>query len=87
MPDRIVTHFDLDGIVSGALLSYFYKINKIFFTGPSDIYEGRFHASGGDIVSDLPYALGCALWFDHHQGNLEDLKLRSLDIEIGRATQ
>lgn len=79
MPDRIVTHFDLDGIATGAMASFFYKITKIFFTGPSDIYEGRFKANDNDIVCDLPYPLGCALWFDHHQGNYDELTLRSID--------
>jgi oligoribonuclease NrnB/cAMP/cGMP phosphodiesterase (DHH superfamily) len=32
--------------------------------------------SENDVVCDLPFPLQCALWFDHHPGNLEDLKLR-----------
>jgi len=32
-----------------------------------------------DIVCDLPYPLECGLWFDHHTGNLDELKLRGID--------
>jgi len=31
------------------------------------------------VVCDLPYPLQCGLWFDHHEGNLQELALRKID--------
>jgi hypothetical protein len=31
------------------------------------------------VVCDLPYPLQCGLWFDHHPGNLEELRLRGYE--------
>jgi len=32
-----------------------------------------------DVVCDLPYPLQCGLWFDHHEGNLQELAYRKID--------
>lgn len=76
---RIVTHDDLDGVVSAALLSHSLEIDRFFFTGPVAIQSGRTQTTEGDVVSDLPCPVRVGMWFDHHQGNLEDLKLRGVD--------
>jgi hypothetical protein len=65
---RVVTHNDFDGVVCAAICS-----------GPRDIASARFPITAQDIVCDLPYPLECGMWFDHHPGNLEDVKLRGLD--------
>ncbi|MCD6117495.1 hypothetical protein J7K93_10805 [bacterium] len=81
MYNRIITHNDFDGIVSGALCSYFLNIDSFYFTGPRSVNESRFPVSENDVVCDLPYPLECGLWFDHHEGNLEELLLRGLKQE------
>ncbi|HEX9973741.1 MAG TPA: hypothetical protein VGD14_16840, partial [bacterium] len=30
---------------------------------------------------DLPYPLDCGLWFDHHDGNLQELQYRSIELD------
>lgn len=76
---RIVTHDDFDGVVCAAICSHIYGIEYIFFTGPRDVANRRFPFDAQDIVTDLPYPLDCGMWFDHHPGNLEDVKLRGID--------
>lgn len=75
----IVTHNDFDGIGSAALCSWAYKVNKILFTGPVDIHNRRFPITRADIVCDLPCPAEYGLWFDHHQGNADDLVQRGID--------
>jgi len=76
---RIVTHDDLDGVVSAALVSLATGIDRFYFTGPVSIQQGRIPTSETDIVCDLPCPLRVGMWFDHHPGNLEDLRLRDVD--------
>lgn len=81
MPDYtgIVTHNDFDGLGSAALLSWAFDIEDIRFAGPITIANAEISISREHIVCDLPYPLECGLWFDHHAGNVEELKLRGLD--------
>jgi len=81
MYKRIITHYDFDGVASAALCSYVLNIDFIYFTGPRAIIESRLTTTSGDVVCDLPYPHGCGLWFDHHEGNMEDLKNRNIDLE------
>ncbi len=76
---RIVTHDDLDGVVSAALLSTSLGIEHFFFTGPVAIGNGKTPTTERDVVCDLPCPVRVGMWFDHHQGNLEDLNLRGID--------
>ncbi|MDD5087755.1 MAG: hypothetical protein PHI18_03015 [bacterium] len=75
----IVTHNDFDGLGSAALLSWAYGIEDVRFAGPITIANSEIPITGEHIVSDLPYPLECGLWFDHHAGNREELKLRGVD--------
>ena len=77
--DRIITHNDFDGIVSAALCSLGYGCDRVLFTGPSAVSRAAVSITAGDIVCDLPYPLECGLWFDHHAGNLEAVRLRGID--------
>jgi len=77
--NRIVTHDDLDGVVSAALISRATGIDSFYFTGPVSIQDGRTPTSESDIVCDLPCPVRVGMWFDHHQGNLADLELREID--------
>lgn len=79
--ERIVTHNDMDGVVSAALCAYALGIRRVRFAGPSNVTRGDVRIGEKDVVCDLPYPLVCGLWFDHHEGNLEDLKLRGLSPE------
>jgi len=69
MYNRIVTHNDLDGIVSASLCSDYYGIDNIIFASPTSIEDKHVTVSKTDIICDLPYTPSCGLWFDHHPGN------------------
>ena len=77
--DRIVTHSDFDGIVSAALCSEALGCERIIFTGPNSITRAEISVGPSDVVCDLPYPLDCGIWFDHHPGNLEAVRLRGID--------
>ncbi len=74
MYKRIITHHDLDGIVSAALCSDYYNIDNIIFASPTSIEDKHITVSKTDIICDLPYAASCGLWFDHHPGNNHKFK-------------
>jgi oligoribonuclease NrnB/cAMP/cGMP phosphodiesterase (DHH superfamily) len=80
MYERIITHNDMDGVVSAAICSFVFPIDDIQFAGPNDIIRGQISATEKDIVCDLPYPLRCGLWFDHHEGNALDLRYRNIEV-------
>lgn len=77
--EKIVTHHDFDGIVSASLCAWVLKIQKVIFTGPMTIARSQITITEKDVVCDLPYPLQCGLWFDHHEGNLQELSYRKID--------
>jgi len=77
--DKIVTHNDFDGIVSASLCAWVLKIQKVIFAGPLTITHSQITITERDVVCDLPYPLQCGLWFDHHEGNLQELSYRKID--------
>jgi len=79
MYQSIITHNDFDGVVSAAICSYVFKIDRIYFAGPGNIARADLTITDQDIVCDLPYPLECGLWFDHHEGNLQELQYRDID--------
>ncbi|MBN2411964.1 hypothetical protein JXQ31_09755 [candidate division KSB1 bacterium] len=79
MYKRIVTHSDFDGVASAVICAYALKINFIVFTQPRTVTDAQISITGEDVVCDLPYPLECGMWFDHHEGNLEDLEYRKID--------
>ncbi|OGL42483.1 MAG: hypothetical protein A2161_11815 [Candidatus Schekmanbacteria bacterium RBG_13_48_7] len=79
MIERIITHNDFDGIVSAAICMCVFDLENVFFAGPSKILENRIQIFETDVVCDLPYATNCGMWFDHHEGNLNDVHLRGFD--------
>ncbi|MBN2010657.1 hypothetical protein JW960_15025 [candidate division KSB1 bacterium] len=81
MYENIITHNDFDGVVSAALCSFAWKLETIYFTGPSSISRAEVSISDRDIVCDLPYPLECGLWFDHHEGNRDELAYRNINPE------
>ncbi|MBN2415134.1 hypothetical protein JXO52_04795 [bacterium] len=79
MYSRIVTHDDFDGVISAAICAHALTLEHIFFTGPGMIERAAVSTSEGDVVCDLPCPSVCGMWFDHHAGNLEDLRYRDID--------
>ena len=77
--EKIVTHNDFDGIVSASLCAWVLKIDKIIFIGPLAITKSQVTITDKDVVCDLPYPLECGLWFDHHEGNMQELHYRRID--------
>ncbi len=63
---RIVTHTDFDGVVSALIVRELFDIDEVVFAEPWMLQHGRFDVRRGDVILDLPYGEGCALWFDHH---------------------
>ena len=77
--DRIITHGDFDGVVSGAICSFVLGCDEFIFAGPTAVTRAEISIGPRDVVCDLPYPLECGLWFDHHPGNREALALRRID--------
>lgn len=63
---RLVTRGDLDGLTCAVLLSLNEDIDSISLIHPQDISDGRADIRPGDVIANLPYHPGCAMWFDHH---------------------
>lgn len=82
--NRIISHDDFDGLICATICSHALGIDDIQFAGPRTVIEARISITGEDIVCDLPYPLECGMWFDHHEGNLEELKYRGIDSETIR---
>jgi hypothetical protein len=71
MIDRIITRPDFDGIVCAALLREALEPDlPIYWTQPDLVQNGRIQVTPGDIIANLPFYDGCALWFDHHITNV-----------------
>ncbi len=64
---RLVTRGDLDGLTCAVLLTLNEPIEGIALVHPQDVSDGRADIQPGDVIANLPYHPGCALWFDHHQ--------------------
>jgi len=77
--EKIVTHNDFDGIVSAAICARVLKVDRVLFAGPLTITKSQITVTEKDVVCDLPYPVTCGLWFDHHEGNLQELEYRRID--------
>ena len=66
---RLVTRADFDGLVCGALVTKFEKIDEFLFVEPKFMQDGLVDIRAGDIITNLPYHPNCTLWFDHHVTN------------------
>ena len=63
---RLVTRGDLDGLTCAVLISLHERINELLLTHPQELTEGEVEIRETDIIANLPYQDGCAMWFDHH---------------------
>jgi hypothetical protein len=66
---RLVTRADFDGLVCGALVTKFERIDDFLFVEPKFMQDGQVDIRSGDIITNLPYHPNCTLWFDHHITN------------------
>jgi hypothetical protein len=66
---RLVTRADFDGLVCGALITQFERIDDYLFVEPKFMQDGVVEIRGGDVIANLPYDSRCTLWFDHHITN------------------
>ena len=79
MKYRLVTRSDFDGLVCAVLLKHLDMIDEIKFVHPKDVQDGEVEVTGNDILTNLPYAPGAYMVFDHHhsetlrnEGNLSN---------------
>jgi len=63
---RLVTRSDMDGLVSAVLLREAGLVDEITFVHPKDMQDGLVEVTDRDILTNLPYAEGAYLVFDHH---------------------
>jgi nanoRNase/pAp phosphatase (c-di-AMP/oligoRNAs hydrolase) len=63
---RLVTRSDFDGLVCAVLLRHLDLIDDITFVHPKDVQDGVVDVTEKDILTNLPYAPGAHLVFDHH---------------------
>ena len=68
---RLVTRSDFDGLVCGMLLKEGGLIDDVKFVHPKDLQDGSFQADLNDVLCNVPYVLGCGMWFDHHSSEQE----------------
>ena len=79
MKYRLVTRSDFDGLVCAVLLRHLDMIDDIKFVHPKDVQDGVVEVTENDILTNLPYAPGAYMVFDHHhsetlrnEGNLSN---------------
>ncbi|WP_433292222.1 exopolyphosphatase [Actinoplanes sp. CA-030573] len=79
MKYRLVTRSDFDGLVCAVLLKHLDMIDEIKFVHPKDVQDGEVEVTENDILTNLPYAPGAYMVFDHHhsetlrnEGNLSN---------------
>ncbi|MDR0556344.1 MAG: exopolyphosphatase [Treponema sp.] len=70
---RLLTRSDFDGLACGAILECLGYVDEWKFVHPKDIQDGLVQATDNDILANIPYIKGCALWFDHHSSETERL--------------
>ncbi len=63
---RLITRGDLDSLTCAVLIGLNESVDDVLLTHPQEICEGHIEIRDGDIIANLPYQPGCALWFDHH---------------------
>lgn len=68
---RLITRSDFDGLVCAMLFKKLGMIDEMKFVHPKDVQDGLVEVTSNDILANLPYAPGCALWFDHHSSELQ----------------
>lgn len=78
---RLVTRSDFDGLVTAVLLKKIGKIDEMKFVHPKDMQDGLVEVTGNDILTNVPYVPGCAMWFDHHASEVKRAKEENFSFE------
>jgi nanoRNase/pAp phosphatase (c-di-AMP/oligoRNAs hydrolase) len=68
---RLVTRSDFDGLVCAVLLRALDMIDEITFVHPKDVQDGVVDITDRDILTNLPYAPGAYMVFDHHRSETQ----------------
>jgi nanoRNase/pAp phosphatase (c-di-AMP/oligoRNAs hydrolase) len=63
---RLVTRSDFDGLVCAVILKHLGMLDDILFVHPKDMQDGKIAVTPRDITTNVPYAPGVHLAFDHH---------------------
>ncbi|MBP90577.1 MAG: exopolyphosphatase [Planctomycetaceae bacterium] len=64
---RLLTRSDFDGLVCAMLLKELGMLGEIKFVHPKDVQDGKVEVTDRDVLTNLPYAPGCHMCFDHHE--------------------
>ncbi len=67
---RLLTRSDFDGLVCAILLKDLGILDSIHFVHPKDVQDGVVALTENDILTNLPWAPGCHLCFDHHDSEV-----------------
>jgi nanoRNase/pAp phosphatase (c-di-AMP/oligoRNAs hydrolase) len=63
---RLLTRSDFDGLACAAILKDQGIIDHWKFVHPKDLQDGLVDVTGDDVLANVPYVEGAAMWFDHH---------------------
>ena len=73
---RLITRSDFDGLVCAVLLVEVGIVDEYKFVHPKDVQDGTVTVNKNDVLTNIPYAQGCGLWFDHHSSEGERMKIQ-----------
>ncbi|MCM4077777.1 exopolyphosphatase [Paractinoplanes hotanensis] len=86
-----MTRSDFDGLVCAVLLRHLDMIGDIKFVHPKDVQDGEVEVTENDILTNLPYAPGAYMVFDHHHSetlrNSGDLGNHVIDADAPSAAR
>ncbi len=68
---KLVTHSDMDGLISAILLKQLNIIDDILFVHPKDVQDGKVPLDDHCITTNLPYDPCVHLAFDHHASEVQ----------------
>ena len=63
---NVVTRGDLDGLACTVFIGLMEDVDKIRFSHPKDMQDGKVPITEDDVIVNLPYVPGAGMWFDHH---------------------
>ncbi len=82
---RLLTRSDFDGLACAAILKEVGVIDSWKFVHPKDIQDGIVEVTKNDVLANIPYAKGCAMWFDHHSSEGERVVDNDFEGAVGRS--
>lgn len=82
---RLVTRGDLDGLTCAVIISLNEAVDELLLTHPQKIADGKIEIRDTDVIANLPFQKGCALWFDHHQHTTAKTPTEPFEGAFGQA--